>query len=84
MIKSRRMIWAVYVAQMGEKRNAYRIMVGEPDGKRPLERTRRRRMDNIKMDVREMKWHGMDWADLAQDRDPLRVLVNTVMNLRVQ
>jgi hypothetical protein len=61
---------------MGETRNAYRILVGKPEGKRPLERPRRRWVDNIKMD-------GVDWIELAQDRDQWRALVNTVMNLRV-
>jgi hypothetical protein len=57
--------------------------VGEPEGKRPLGRPRRRWVDNIKMDLRGMDWDGMDWIELAQDRDQWRVLVNTVMNLRV-
>jgi hypothetical protein len=68
---------------MGETRNAYRILVGTPEGKRPLGTPRRRWVDNIKMDVRETGWDGMDWIDLAQDRDQWRALVNTVMNLRV-
>jgi hypothetical protein len=59
------------------------ILVGNPGGKRPLERTRRRGEDNIKMDLREIGWGDMDWIDLAQDRDQWRALVNTVMNLRV-
>jgi hypothetical protein len=67
MIKSRRMIWAGHVARMGEKRNAYRILVGKPERKRPLGRQRRRWVDNIKMDLREVGWDGMDWIDLAQD-----------------
>jgi hypothetical protein len=83
MIKSKRMRWAGHVARMGEMRNAYRILVGKPEGKRPLERPRRRWVDNIKMNLREIGWHGMDWIDLAQDRDQWRALVNTVMNLRV-
>jgi hypothetical protein len=68
---------------MGEKRNAYRILVGNPDGKRPLGEPRRRWVDNIKMDLREIGWDGMDGIDLAQNRDQWRALVNTVMNLRV-
>jgi hypothetical protein len=68
---------------MGETRNAYRILVGMPDGKRPLGRTRRRWMDNIKMDLREIVWDGVDWIDMAQDRDQWRALVSTVLNLRV-
>jgi hypothetical protein len=68
---------------MGEKRNAYRTLVGKPEGKRQLGRLRRRWVDNIKMDLREIGLYGMDWIDLAQDRDQSRALVNTVMNLRV-
>jgi hypothetical protein len=60
-----------------------RILVGEPEGKRPLGRPRRRWVDNIKMDLREIGWDGMYWIDLAQDRDQWTALVNTVMNLRV-
>jgi hypothetical protein len=82
-MKSRRMIWAGHVARMGEKRNAYRILVGKSEGKRPLGRRRRRWVNNIKMDLREIGWDGMDWIDLAQDRDQWRALVNTVMNFRV-
>jgi hypothetical protein len=74
MIKSRRMRWAGHVARMGEKRNAYRILVGRP---------RRRWVDNIKMDLIKIGWDGGAWIDLAQDRDQWRALVNTVMNLRV-
>jgi hypothetical protein len=83
MIKSRRMRWAGYVARMGETRNAYRILEGKPEGKRPLGRPRPRWVDNIKIDRRERGWDGVDWIDLAQDRDQWRALVNTVMNLRV-
>jgi hypothetical protein len=83
MIKSKKMKWAGNVARMGETRNAYRIMVGMPAGKRLLGRPRRRWVDNIKMNLREIGWDGMDWIDLAQNRDQWRVLVNRVMNLRV-
>jgi hypothetical protein len=68
---------------MGQKRNAYRILVGKPEGNRPLRRSRRRWVDNIKMDLRDTEWGGMDWIDLAQDTDQWRALVNTVTNLRV-
>jgi hypothetical protein len=81
MIKSRRMRLAGHVARM-EKRNAYWILVGKPDGKRPLERPTSRWVDNIKMDLREIGWNGMEWIDLAQDRNQWRALVNTVMNFR--
>jgi hypothetical protein len=83
MIKSRRMRWAGHVARMGEKRNAYRILVGKLEGKRLLGRPRRRWVNNVKMDLRKKGWGGMDWFDLAQDRDQWRALVNTVMNRRV-
>jgi hypothetical protein len=83
MTKSRRMRWAGHVARMGETRNAYRILVGKPEGKRRLGRPRRRWVDNIKMGLREIRWDGMDWIELDQDRDQWRALVNTVMNLLV-
>jgi hypothetical protein len=67
--KSRRMRWAGHAARMEEKRNAYRILVGQPEGKKPLGRPRRRWVDNIKMDLGEIGWDGVDWIDLAQDRD---------------
>jgi hypothetical protein len=67
----------------GEKRNACRILVGKPEGKRPLGRPRRRWEDNIKMDLREIEWGGMDWTDLVQYRYQWRDFVNRVMNLRV-
>jgi hypothetical protein len=67
----------------GEKRNAYRILVANPEGKRLLGRPRRRWEYNIRMDLREIGWGDMDWTDLAQDRDQWRALVSTVMNLRV-
>jgi hypothetical protein len=83
MGKNRRIRWAGHVARMGEKRNAYWILVGMLEGKRPLRRPRRRWVNNIKMDLREMGWSGMDWIDLAQDRDQWRALVNAIINLRV-
>jgi transcription termination factor 2 len=83
MIKSRRMRWAGHVARMGETRNVYRILVGKAERKRPLGRPRCRWVDNIKMDLREIGWDGVDWIKLAQDRDQWRALVNTVMNLPV-
>jgi hypothetical protein len=83
IIKSRRMRWAGHVAGMGEKRNAYGILVGKQEGKRPLGSPRRRLEDNTRMDLREIGLGGMAWIDLAQDRDQWRALVNTVMNIRV-
>jgi hypothetical protein len=68
---------------MGEKRKIYSILVGKREGKRPLGRPRRRWVDNIKMDLREIGWDVLDWIDLAQDRDQWRALVDTVMNIRV-
>jgi hypothetical protein len=66
-----------------EKRNAIRILVGKPEGKRQLGRPRRRWVDNIEVDLRGIGWGGMDWIDVAHDRDHRRAVVNTVMNLRV-
>jgi hypothetical protein len=68
---------------MGERRGAYRVLVGKPEGRRPLGRPRRRWENNIKMYLREVEWGGVDWIDLAQDRGRRRALVYTVMNLRV-
>jgi hypothetical protein len=68
---------------MVENRNAYRILVGKPEGRRPLGSPRRRWVVNIKMDLREIGWVGMEWIDLAQDRDQWRAIMNTVMKFRV-
>jgi len=81
VLKSRRMRWAGHVAHMGEGRDVHRVLVGKPEGKRPLGRPRRR-WDNIKMNLREVGGGG-DWMELAQDRDRWRALVNTVMNFWV-
>jgi len=67
----------------GEKRGVYRVLVGKPEGKRPLGRTRRRWEGNIKMDLQEVGFGDMDWIEVAQDRDSWRALVTAVMNLRV-
>jgi hypothetical protein len=77
------MRWAGLVARTGEKRIAFRLLVGMPEGKRPLGRPRRRWVDNIKMGLLEIGWGGVDWIGLAQDRDKWRALVNAVMNLQV-
>jgi hypothetical protein len=69
MIKTRRISWEGHVARMGEKRNAYRILIRKPEVKRPLERPRRKWVDNIKIDLREMGSGDTDWIDLARDRD---------------
>jgi hypothetical protein len=68
---------------MGERRGVYRVLVGKPEGKRPFARPRRRWEDNIKMDLQEVGCGGIDWIDVAQDRDRWRALVSAVMNLRV-
>jgi hypothetical protein len=83
IIKSRRMGWRGHVVRIGEKRNAYRLLVGKPEGRIPLGRPRCRWVDNIKMDLLEIGWGGVDWIDLAQDRNKWRALVNVVMNLWV-
>jgi hypothetical protein len=75
--------WAGYVAQMGENRNSYRLLVGKPEGKRPLGRARRGWVDNIRMDLGEVAWGDLDWTGLTKDRNRWRALVNLVLNLRV-
>ena len=80
-LKSRRLRWAGHVAHMDQSRNAYRVLVGKPEGKRPLDRPRRRWEDNIKMDLREVGCG--EWIELAEDRDQWRAYVRMVMNLRV-
>jgi len=83
VIKSRRMRWAGHVARMGEEREEYRVLVGKPEGRRPLGRPRRRGVDNIRIELQEVGFGYMDWIGLAQDRDRWRTLVSAVMNLRV-
>ena len=81
--KWRRMRWAGHVARMWERRGVYRVLVEKPEGKRPLERSRRRWDDNIKMDLQEVGCGSVDWIELVQDRDRWRGLFTAVMNLRV-
>jgi hypothetical protein len=83
VIKSRRMRWAGYVACMGEERGVYRVLVGKPEGKRPLGRPSHRWVDNIRMDLQEVGCGHVDWIGLAQDRDRWCMLVSAVMNLQV-
>ena len=83
VIKSRIMRWAGHVARMGERRGVHMVLVGKPEGRRPLGRPRRRWKDNIKMDLQKVECEDMDWIELAQDRDRWRAIVNAVMNLRV-
>jgi hypothetical protein len=83
LIKSRRMRWAGHVARMGMGRGVYRVLVGMPEGKRPLGIPRRRWEDNIKLDLRKIGIDGANWIQLAQDMVQRRAFVNTVMNLRV-
>ena len=82
-IESRGIRWPRQVARMGERRGVYRVLVGKPEGQRPLGRPRRRWEDNIKMDLQEVGCGGMDWIELAQDRDRWRALVSAVMHLLV-
>jgi hypothetical protein len=83
IIKYRRTRWEGHVARMGEKRNAYRLLVGNIEGKRPLGRPRRRWVDNIRMNLEEVGWGNLDWIGLAKDRNRWRALVNSVLNLRI-
>jgi hypothetical protein len=83
IIRSRRMIWVGHVAQMRKKRNEYMLLVGKPEGKRPLGRPRRRWVDNIRMDLGEVRWGDVDWNGLTQDRNRWRALVNSVLNLQI-
>jgi len=78
-----RMRWAGHVARMGEERKVYRVLLGKPEGRRPLGRPRHRWVDNIRMNLQEVGCGYMDWIGLAQDRDSWRTLVSAVMNLRV-
>jgi hypothetical protein len=83
IIKSRRMRWAGHLARKGENRNAYRLLVRKPEGKRPLGRSRRRCVDNIRMDLGEVGWGYVDWIGLAKVRNRWRAVVNSVLNLRI-
>ena len=82
VIKSRRISWEGHIGRMGERRSVYRVLVRKSEGKRPIGRHRRRWEDNIKMDLQEVGIGGMDWIELAQDRDMWWALVNAVMNFR--
>jgi hypothetical protein len=82
-IKLRRMRWVRHVARIGEKRNGYKLLVGKPDGKRPLGRQRHKRADTIKMDLGEVGYGDIDWIGLVQDRDKPRAVMNAVMNFLV-
>jgi len=83
VIKSRRMRWAGHVARVGERRGVYRVLVGKRESKRPLGRPRHRWEDNIKMDLQAVVCGGMDWIELAEDRDSWRALATAVTNLQV-
>jgi len=83
VVISRRLRWAEHVARVGEGRGVYRVLVGKAAGMIPLGRPRRRWDDNIKMELQEVGFGGMDWIELAQDREKWRALLNAVLNLRV-
>jgi hypothetical protein len=83
IIKARRIRWAGHVARLGDKKNAYRLLVGKPEGRRPLGRLRRRWLENIRMDFVEVRWSDVHWIGLAPNRDRWRALVNSVLNLQV-
>jgi hypothetical protein len=83
IIKSRRVRWTDNVARIGKKRNAYRLLVGKPEEKRPLGRPKRRWVDNIRMKLGEAGWSDVDWIGLAKERNSRRALVNSVLNPRV-
>ena len=80
VIKSKRMRWSGHVAHMGKNRGVYRVLVGKPEGKRLLGRRRRRWKDNIKMDLQEVGCGGLEWIELAQDRERWRAVLNAVLN----
>jgi hypothetical protein len=82
VIKSRRRRWVGYVASRGERRRAYMVLTGKPEGKRAVGRLRHRYEHNIKIDLKEIGWEVVDWIDLAQDREKWRALVSTTVNLR--
>jgi hypothetical protein len=81
LIKSKRISWAGHVTRMGKERNAYRLLVGKPERKRPVRRPRRRRLDNIGMSLVEVGWGDVDWIGLGQDRDRWRAIVNSILIL---
>ena len=83
VMKSRRMKWVGHVARMGKRRGAFRLLVGKPEKRRPLGRPMHRWEDNIKTDLREVEWGGLDWIDVTGDRERWRAVVNSVMNFRV-
>jgi hypothetical protein len=83
MVVKNTLKWAGHVARIGEERNVHKVLMGKPEGKRPLERPRRRWEDGIRMDLTEIAWGSVDWIQVAQDRYRWRAVVNTVMNVRV-